>query len=530
LSIRDLAHALRRHAVLFLVCVLLAVGPGAYFALSATPSYMTRTQLFVSSTGTTSVAALLQNNNLVLDRIPSYVTLVNSPLVVKPVVQRLGLQESPEAVALRITASNPLDTAVIDVIVRDATAQGAYRLAVAIGEIFGTVVQGIETAANGRSPVKITVVRPPGLPATPDSSGTVRHLVMALLLGLGLGTTAVVLRDRADTTVREPEDLRTTLDMPPLAIIGVDSRAVRSPLMIEAGTPSSRGEGFRRLRTNLQVLISAEELRSVLVTGPLTDDNSSTVARNLAAAFSLAQVRVLLIESDMRDGHAASLLGVDGRRGLSDVLVGRVGVEEAIQPWREGRVHVLPAGPSPSNPSELLASEVMRDLIAKLEREYDLLLVDAPSLLGTTDATVLAMLVNGTLLTVRRDRTRWDTVRRAVQALHDVNARTLGAVVLCRQSRWTGRGNEPRRKSRGFSVNPARLPFGSGRAASLSAPGEAARQRATVETPSIPIGIALVPSPPAIPRPAVSYAARGVAAVQGRSPDEQRPTDPSPSE
>jgi capsular exopolysaccharide synthesis family protein len=166
------------------------------------------------------------------------------------------------------------------------------------------------------------------------------------------------------------------------------------------------------------------------VTGPFHDDGASAVARNLAVALGLAQLRVLLVDADLRNGRLANL----GPLGLSDVLTGKVDVEHVIRPWGDGTIHVLPAGPTPANPSELLGSPAMTELMAKLEEEYELILVYAPSVLRVADAAVLATKAHAVLLTVRIGRTRRDAVRRSVQVLDDVNARVLGAVALERQA------------------------------------------------------------------------------------------------
>lgn len=441
MSIRDLALAVQRHLVLFIGCVFLAVGAAAYLALSARPTYTAQTQLFVSSSGSDRADNTLQNNNLALTRVPSYVELVSSPLVVKPVVEQLGLRESPEVVAQRIEATNPLGTALINVAVHDSTAKGAYDKATAIGRVFPTVIKNVETSSTGASPVNVTIVHPATVPPEPDDPlGMKVRLALGLLLGVCAGTTVAALRDRLDNRVRESDDLRTRLGLPPLAAIVVRSRADRMPLVIGNESSSSffREDGFRRLRTNLQVLFSSEGPRSVVVAGPLARDGSSGVVVNLAVALGLAQVRVLLVGSNMRQGVLTDLLGLDGldgRVGLSDVLLGTADVSEAIQPWRDGTIHVLPAGRTPLNPSELLASDVMRNLISTLEADYDVVLLDSPPLLDTVDGAVLAQMVGGTVLTVRRGRTRWSTAMQAVQALKDVNARVLGAVLLCERSR-----------------------------------------------------------------------------------------------
>lgn len=445
MSIGEIVLAVRGHALLFAACVVCSVAVGAYAVTTATPSYTAHVQFLVSATET-GANTVLQDNQLVQQRLPSYVPLVNSPPVVVPVVERLRLREDPATVAGRISASNPLGTALLDVTVRADTAEGARRLAIGIERAFGPAVAALEAPPGGRSPIRITTVRAPELPAAPDRTGAVRITGLALLLGLGLGAAAAVLRDLVDTSVRDPEELRTDLGVRPLAVVPLDS-----PLparAVDDGSRSPQAEGFRRLRTTVHALRSVEGLRSVLVAGPREDDGAPVVAVDLAVAFGLAGVRVLLVGSDVRDDALPGLLGIDGTAGLTDVLIGEATAAEVVQPWRGGPIDVLPAGRPPANPSELLSSVTLETVLRDLEADYDLVVLTAPPLLDVTDATVLATAVSGTLLTVRLGRTPRAAVRQAVQSLRDVDAHVLGAVVLARQRGRHRATAQPRRAPR----------------------------------------------------------------------------------
>lgn len=440
MSIRDLLRTLRRNVIILLACLAGGAGAGAFLAFSAPTTYTTQTRLFVSSNGSDSTDSLLQNSNLVLDRVPSYVTLVNSPLVVNRVVERLRLTESPDSVARRIEATNPLQTALIEITVQDRTARGAYDLAMSIAEVVTSVVQGIETSSTGFAPVKVTVVSQPEVPARPDLDAPAWRLGVGLLLGLVLGTVLAVARELFDTRLKDPEDLRTKLGLPPLAVITTGEKPDRMPPAVDDAYWTSPGsEGFRQLRTNLQVLVAAGNLRSVLVTGPHPADGAPTVAQYLALALGLAKVRVLLVEANLRQPRLAETFGIAAYPdddaagpGLSAVLAGDADIDAAIHRWRDGTLHLLPAGPLSVGSSELLASDAMGDLLGRLERRFDLVIVDAPPLLEAADAAVLATRVDGVVLAVRNRGTTWDAVWRAVQALHDVQARVLGAAVLSR--------------------------------------------------------------------------------------------------
>jgi capsular exopolysaccharide synthesis family protein len=152
-------------------------------------------------------------------------------------------------------------------------------------------------------------------------------------------------------------------------------------------------------------------------------------ACNLAITLAQAGVRVVLIEGDLRRPRIADYMGIEGAVGLTSVLLGRTSLEDALQPWGHGTLEVLPSGPLPPNPSELLGSASMRHLIETLEGRFDLVLIDAPPLLPVTDAAVLGTLCSGVLILIRSNVTSREQVARATATVNAVGATILGAIL-----------------------------------------------------------------------------------------------------
>lgn len=453
MSVRDLLRILRRNLTVMAVCLVAGAALGGVVALRHPSSYTAQTRLFVSSSGSDSTETLLQNSNLALDRVPSYATLVNSPLVLGEVAQRLGRTDPLESMTGRIEATNPLQTAVIEITVRDTTARRAYELAGAVSAVVMAVVPRLEAAGSGFAPVKISLVSQPELPARPDLGPVASRLALGVLIGLLLGAAIVFGRELLDARLEDPEQLRTKLNLAPLGVLAGSRGAGRALLPPDDAFWASRaGEGYRQLRANLRVLVASGGLRSVMVTGPHADDGAATVAQNLAISLGLVQMRVLLVEADLRHPRLAAAFGIglaaaepggnelarDG--GLAAVLAGDIDVDVAIHSWRDGALHLLPAGSANTVSDELLASDGMRGLLRHLEQRFDLLIISAPPMLEVADAAALAAQVDGVVLTARCGSTRWTAVRQSVQALYDARARVLGAAVLGK-ARGAGRAS-----------------------------------------------------------------------------------------
>jgi capsular exopolysaccharide synthesis family protein len=164
------------------------------------------------------------------------------------------------------------------------------------------------------------------------------------------------------------------------------------------------------------------------VTSALPAEGKSTTTSNLAIALAQAREPVTVIDADFRHPQLSKYLGIKGGIGLSEVLIGKVTLEEALQPWEDGVLNVLSSGATPPNPSELLGSRAMARVVAKL-CERGMLIIDSPPVLPFTDAAVLAKVADATLMVVRANSTRVDKVEHAIQALRTVDAQLAGAVL-----------------------------------------------------------------------------------------------------
>ncbi|MFW8745217.1 CpsD/CapB family tyrosine-protein kinase, partial [Mesorhizobium japonicum] len=203
----------------------------------------------------------------------------------------------------------------------------------------------------------------------------------------------------------------------------------RRPLIVHDDPNSARAEAFRSLRTNLQFLDVEGGPRSFVIASAIPEEGKTTTAANLAIAIAQSGARVAVVDADLRRPRLAGYLGLEGAVGLSDVLIGRVPLTDALQPWGNVPLMVLPAGTRPPNPSELLGSRAMELLLQVLEREFDTVLIDVPPLLPVTDGALLAKQTRGALLLVAAGRVRRDELAGAIRALENVDAHLSGLIL-----------------------------------------------------------------------------------------------------
>ena len=199
-------------------------------------------------------------------------------------------------------------------------------------------------------------------------------------------------------------------------------------LIVEKQPKSIPAESYRSLRTNIQYSSFDKEVKRILVTSSEPGEGKSTTAGNLALAFSQDEKKVLLIDCDLRKPSIHKKFRISNNIGLSDVVIDSSKFSKAVIHHTE-YLDVLPSGKIPPNPSELLGSKAMENLLNELQKHYDLIILDTPPVHAVTDAQILSTKVDGVVLVVRAERTKKDSVVSAKASLEKVNANILGVVL-----------------------------------------------------------------------------------------------------
>jgi non-specific protein-tyrosine kinase len=442
LDLHGFLKALARRWPTVVVCLVLAIGAALAATSLSTPVYEARTQLFVATRSGEDSAQLNQGQSFSQARVQSYAAIVTTRQVTAPVVKALGLRTTPEELASRITASAPLNTVLIDIAVHDTAPKRAARIANAVAERFSAVVERLETpkhnpgpAKSGKrrtddeaatSPVSLGVTQEAVPPAHPVSPRALLNLSAGVLGGLLLGAGMVALRETLDTTLKTSEALSEFTALPGLGTIPYDRNAPKRPL-VSTDVHSKRAEAFRKLRTNLQFSQVDDRPRIIVVTSSVPGEGKTNTAVNLALSLAEAGVSACLVDADLRRPSVAATFGLIQDAGLTTVLIGQARIEDVMQ-QAEGRLAVLASGAVPPNPTELLASARMEEVLRELADTYEVVIVDTAPLLPVADTVGLASLAQGALLVVRAARTSRDQVRIAAASLDRVGVRLLGTV------------------------------------------------------------------------------------------------------
>jgi succinoglycan biosynthesis transport protein ExoP len=285
----------------------------------------------------------------------------------------------------------------------------------------------LRVVANSRTNNVRLVARAevPGSPFTPNHRGDWTY---AVLLGLALGVAAAFGLDYLDDSIKTPDDITRQLKLKFLGLVPVVN-GDRHPL-ISGPVPHDFGEAFRGIRTSLAAQFPNSGPRIVATASTQPLEGKTTTAVNIAMALAVGGQRVLLIDADMRRPSVHKALRMSNDRGLSQLLAGQARMREVVQRTHDPNLLCITAGRTPANPSELLASDRLRALLAGLDSgPFDWIIIDTPPVLAVTDAVILAPLVGAVVFVVGAEMTRINLARRAIETLLGSNPRNVLAVL-----------------------------------------------------------------------------------------------------
>jgi succinoglycan biosynthesis transport protein ExoP len=322
-------------------------------------------------------------------------------------------------------------------------------------QLYDSLLQRLKdaTISAGLRATNIHVIDTAAPPSSPVRPKRLLNIAIASLVGLILGVTLAFVEEGLDNSIKSAEDVQRLIAAPALAIVpaagsegnnrywrraghranghsGKSSINGAVALAVLKHPGSALSESYRALRTSILLSTAARPPQVLLVTSPQPNEGKSCTSLNLALTLAQRGSRVLVVDGDLRKPGIASHFGLGGECGLSGLLTGAHDLSAALfQVESMPQLWVLPAGPTPPNPAELLSSPGMADTLLQLRERFDHVVVDSPPLLMVTDATVLSTLVDGVILVVESGVTVRGALVRAHSLLENAGGRVLGVVM-----------------------------------------------------------------------------------------------------
>jgi capsular exopolysaccharide synthesis family protein len=422
----DVVRMVRQRAPL-VAAAALVTGLAVLAVSSALPAqYRATAEVFVAPVAGPTVA--LQEVILGQNLAHSYVQLATAEVVLRPAMQKVGWTDLVEF-GKRTSVSQVLNTFVINISFDLDDPAKAAAAANAIAESFVTQSRTVQTALQGT----VSVWQPATAPQERESPRILLNTVVGALAGGFLGLFAISGFAYLDDRVKDIDRVRRRLGISPLVEVprSMQPQTMVGKLFVRDSPHSAEAEAFRSLRTNITFANVDARPRSILVTSALPSEGKSVVSANLALAMAYDGTPTVLVDADLRRPSQHVLFGLKVTSGLTSLLSGQVSVE-ILQRFRVSEhLLVIPSGPLPPNPADLLSSVRMTELIDTLAglAEGCTVIIDASPVMAVADPLALSTKVDGCVLVIDAAHTNARDARRAIQRLAAVNAKILGAVL-----------------------------------------------------------------------------------------------------
>jgi len=490
-EIKEYIYLLWSWAWLIVLAGILAGGAAYAFSINTIPIYETSTRLLVSDPPilrSLDYSSMINSYAMT----STYAEMIVDRPVMQGVIDRLKLKIAPEMLKEQISVEKVRDTQLLVISVQDPNPTLAARIADTTAEVFterinelqseryadtrqglakqvSDMEQQIEATnqaiavetnaskqlqlearlteyrrlfsnlvtsfeqvrlAEAQTSTTIVVSETAAIPSSPISPRTARNIGLAAATGLLLAAGLVFTFNALDDTIKNPEDVRQRFNLPILGVIA-SHKTVDGQLISIAQPRSPVVESFRSMRTNLTFTSVDKPLQRVMVTSPTPQIGKTTVVSNLGVVFAQGEKKVVLLDADLRRPQVHSRFGIQNNVGLSNLFLRPADVllYGAALKCNVPNLAVITSGGQTPNPSELLSSLKMDEILKRLSEVYELILVDTPPVLTVTDATALAPAMDGVIVVVKPGVTRNNDLQMTIEQLQTVGGRVLGLVL-----------------------------------------------------------------------------------------------------
>jgi len=277
--------------------------------------------------------------------------------------------------------------------------------------------------------INVWVVEKAQLPQFPSKPNKKRNILLGIIMGLFGGVGLALFLEYLDNTIKTPDDIEERYNIPVLSTISKAKNKDKDLYKLILDEPSSAlAESFKSLRASIMLSSSDSPPKTILVTSMAPKDGKTTVASNLALAIAKSGSEVLLIDCDLRRPMLHQVFGLENEKGLSTFITGTSGIN-IIRDGLPENLSVINSGPIPPNPSELMISKRLKDLVRALKDKFDFVIFDTPPIISVSDTLIMSKIVDASLIVIRFGKTTYEMMNHGLKQMADIEAKVIGTVI-----------------------------------------------------------------------------------------------------
>ena len=432
LDLRQLLRIARQY--FWIALILMAVAGGtAYLRSSRQPDqYRTTSQLIMlgeSGEGVNSYTAQLSSQNL----IETYQSLIESDIILQQVVEDLQLPYDYVELDTKVSTSSVTDTLLLQVTAVDTDPELAASIANAVASEFQRYIDdNIASNQNVNLSSPVAINNEARVPAAPFEPQPLTAAMLGAFVGLLLAVALIAILEFLDNTVKPQQNFQEITGSPLLASVpqAPNVKSGSHQVYTVAQPRSSASEAIRLLRTNLEFASASADIQRFVISSPNPGEGKSTTVANLGVALAQSGARTVIIDADLRRPTQHQIFGVPGDDGLTTLLT------HPDRPWETvarrvavANLMLIPSGPIPPNPSDLVSSQRFISLLDTIAKDVDLIILDSPPILAASDALAMAAHADGLIMVCFSNKTRLDQLSHASQAIKQGGIRLIGVVL-----------------------------------------------------------------------------------------------------
>ena len=429
INLKRLTSILKKNTLTIIVIIIIFIIGGCIYSFNfVEPKYKSSSTILLVSKNSSEKNSKVTQNDVTLNKslLTTYGNIITSNNVLEKVRQNLQIEDTIEQLSKNIKVDEVEDTQLIKVDVINENADEAQKIAEELNNVFIQEIKNIYNIEN------VTVVDKPSIEDSPYNINHIRDIILFGLIGILASVIYIFISYVLDTSIKIEQDIE---DYTGLNVIGTMPKSnEKEELIVNANVKSTISEAFKTIRTNIEFTNGNKISKSILFTSCNSGEGKSWITSNIAVAYAQANKNVIIVDSDMRKGRQHQVFSVDNKLGLSNCLNELEEnnykiLEKYIRETKIPKVHIITIGAVPPNPSELLLSSKMEQLIKMLKNIYDIVIIDGTPCNLVSDSIPVSSIVDETIIVTESKKTKIEDLKHIVKLIKNANGNIIGAIL-----------------------------------------------------------------------------------------------------